>query len=61
MMPGLGETTEMLARLRRKSPMAFGDRGRLARTEAFGANPGQLTMLSYRPEDLAPRSPLVAR
>lgn len=58
-MPGLAETTAMLARLRRASSVATGGQGRLARTDNFGPNPGQLTMLSYRPERLAPRSPLV--
>lgn len=58
-MPGLGETTAMLARLRQASPVSFGGQGRMARTQAFGPNPGQLTMLSYGPEQLALRSPLV--
>ena len=58
-MPGLGETTAMLARLRHASPLSVPGQGRMARTQAFGPNPGQLTMLSYDPEPLAPRSPLV--
>ncbi len=58
-MPGLGETTAMLARLRRASSVAPAGQGRLTRTRNFGPNPGQLTMLSYHPERLAPRSPLV--
>jgi poly(hydroxyalkanoate) depolymerase family esterase len=49
----------MLARLRQASPVSFGGQGRMARTQAFGPNPGQLTMLSYGPEQLALRSPLV--
>lgn len=58
-MPGLGETTAMLARLRRASSVAPAGQGRLTRTHNFGPNSGQLTMLSYHPERLASRSPLV--
>lgn len=58
-MPGLAETTAMLARLRRPSPPLYGREERMARTQAFGPNPGQLEMLSYRPERLASGSPLV--
>lgn len=59
-MPGLGDTTAMLARLRKASLFSAGDGGdALERTEHFGANPGQLTMLSHRPERLAPGAPLV--
>jgi poly(hydroxyalkanoate) depolymerase family esterase len=58
-MPSLGETTAMLARLRHVSPVNVQGPGRMARTQAFGPNPGRLMMLSYGPEPLAPRSPLV--
>lgn len=58
-MPSLGDTTAMLARLRRASPPSTKGQGLLARTESFGPNPGQLDMLSYRPEGLAPGAPLV--
>lgn len=58
-MPGLGETTAMLARLRRETDKTFAGQGRLTRTATFGPNPGQLEMLSYRPEQLASRAPLV--
>lgn len=59
-MSGLGDTTAMLARLRRASPPAPEDSGdALERTENFGTNPGQLTMLSHRPRSLAPGAPLV--
>jgi len=58
-MPGLGETTAMLRRLRSASPLFSEGHGALTATEAFGPNPGQLTMLSYAPEGLSPRAPLV--
>ncbi|PVM92730.1 esterase [Caulobacter endophyticus] len=58
-MPSLGDTTAMLARLRRTSFPTSDATGRLNRIDDFGANPGQLTMLGYRPEGLAPDSPLV--
>ncbi len=58
-MPGLAETTAMLARLRKTSPLSSSVGGALERTEAFGSNPGQLAMLSYRPEGLASGAPLV--
>ncbi len=59
-MPGLGETTAMLARLRKASPLASrADGGVLERTDDFGPNPGHLAMLSYRPERLALGAPLV--
>jgi poly(hydroxyalkanoate) depolymerase family esterase len=58
-MPSLGDTTAMLARLRRASFSAPDAIGRLERTDDFGVNPGHLTMLSYRPEGLASGSPLV--
>lgn len=58
-MPGLADTTAMLARLRRPSATPPGDREHLTRTETFGPNPGQLTMLSLIPANLPPRAPLV--
>ncbi|WP_454718827.1 extracellular catalytic domain type 1 short-chain-length polyhydroxyalkanoate depolymerase [Caulobacter segnis] len=59
-MTGLGETTAMLVRLRKASPLASGPGDvALTRTEDFGSNPGQLTMLSYRPERLPLKAPLV--
>jgi poly(hydroxyalkanoate) depolymerase family esterase len=58
-MPGLGETTAMLARLRKASPLASSSGDVLERTESFGPNPGRLTLLSYRPERLPPGAPLV--
>lgn len=58
-MPGLGETTAMLARLRKASPLASRPSELLERTDNFGSNPGQLAMLSYRPALLAPGAPLV--
>lgn len=59
-MSSLGETTAMLARLRKASSAATGAAGGvLERTEDFGSNPGQLAMLSYRPERLPRGAPLV--
>lgn len=60
-MPGLGETTAMLARLRRSAKPTVGDvaNGRMVETEAFGANPGALRMFSHAPRGLAPGAPLV--
>ncbi|WP_309644367.1 PHB depolymerase family esterase [Phenylobacterium sp.] len=60
-MPGLGETTAMLARLRRsaKAPASDVAAGRMVETAAFGANPGRLRMYSYAPEGLAGGAPLV--
>jgi poly(hydroxyalkanoate) depolymerase family esterase len=57
--PGLGETTAMLASLRKMSASPTSSGGRLTVTEAFGANPGHLTMLSYRPRRSKPGAPLV--
>jgi len=64
-MPGLGETTALLTRLRRRGE-AFAKAGEGARAEvrmsevrSFGANPGALRMLSYAPEALPPGAPLV--
>ena len=61
-MQGLGETTAMLARLRRLTPSL--DAGANApaamiETETFGENPGALRMLSYAPLNLPPGAPLV--
>ncbi len=58
-MPGLGETTAMLTRLRRVSPLTATGHGVMTPIQAFGGNPGQLEMLSYVPADLAPNAPLV--
>jgi poly(hydroxyalkanoate) depolymerase family esterase len=61
-MPGLGETTAMLARLRRtamKTPLTTPASGSLVETLAFGENPGALRMLSHAPSALAPGAPLV--
>jgi poly(hydroxyalkanoate) depolymerase family esterase len=61
-MPGLGETTAMLARLRRtatKTPLSIAASGSLVETVAFGSNPGALRMLSHAPSTLAPGAPLV--
>lgn len=60
-MPGLGETTAMLARLRRsaKAPAGGVVSGRMVETAAFGANPGALRMFSHAPEGLARGAPLV--
>lgn len=58
-MPGLGDTTAMLARLRKTSSFSPGSGGALKRTESFGPNPGQLALLSYRPEGLVAGAPLV--
>lgn len=58
-MPSLGETTAMLARLRRAAPMGSAEPRLLGRTETFGPNPGRLAMLSYTPPSLAPGSPMV--
>lgn len=62
-MQGLGETTAMLARLRRSMPGGL-DAGValpdvMVETESFGENPGALRMLSYAPSSLPPGSPLV--
>ncbi len=60
-MPGLGETTAMLARLRRtaKTPRSDAAGGRMLETVDFGANPGALRMFAHAPKDLAPGAPLV--
>ncbi|CAN5394767.1 PHB depolymerase family esterase [soil metagenome] len=61
-MPGLGETTAMLARLRKaatKASSATAASGSLVETTAFGENPGALRLLSYAPETLPAQAPLV--
>ncbi|MBW3560567.1 MAG: PHB depolymerase family esterase [Proteobacteria bacterium] len=63
-MPGLEETTAMLARLRRRTESfatAGGDagEGRMTEVARFGANAGALRLLSYVPEGLQPGAPLV--
>jgi poly(3-hydroxybutyrate) depolymerase len=58
-MPGLGETTAMLARLRGGSTIGQTAAGVMRANNVFGPNPGQLTMLSYRPAQLVPGAPLV--
>lgn len=62
MMPGLGETTAMLARLRRATtttPLMTPANAALVETTGFGENPGALRMLSYAPSGLAADAPLV--
>lgn len=61
-MPGLGETTAMLARLKRGAPMTSSEpegAGVLTETRSFGANPGALKMWSYAPPHLPKGAPLV--
>lgn len=62
-MHGLGETTAMLARLRRSMPGGLEAGAQLAdgmiETEGFGENPGALRMLSYAPPSLPAGAPLV--
>jgi poly(hydroxyalkanoate) depolymerase family esterase len=61
-MPGLGETTAMLARLRRAATMTASTTAAntaLVETVAFGENPGALRMLSHAPDGLAAHAPLV--
>jgi len=61
-MQGLGDTTAMLARLRRSMPGLDAGPGAtdgMIETEAFGDNPGALRMLSYAPPGLRPGAPLV--
>lgn len=64
-MAGLGETTALLARLKRQAERfaqtggAGGPDPRVMRETAFAPNPGELRMLSYAPEGLAAGSPLV--
>ncbi|MBC6981711.1 PHB depolymerase family esterase [Caulobacter sp. 17J80-11] len=62
-MPSLGESTELLARLRRRAQNGpatpYAGETRLKETLDFGDNPGALRMLTYVPEGLAPSAPLV--
>lgn len=67
-MPGLGDTTAMLARLRRQTEAMSGLAGLaglgdaaagLEETAQFGRNPGALRMLSHVPQDLPAGAPLV--
>ena len=60
-MSGLGETTAVLARLRKamKQPSTRNDHTGLIELRGFGFNPGALRMLTYVPEGLAPNAPLV--
>jgi poly(hydroxyalkanoate) depolymerase family esterase len=61
-MRALGETTALLARLRRQReafPATQQAETRFTPTARFGANPGALRMLSYVPDGLAEGSPLV--
>lgn len=62
-MQGLGDTTAMLARMRKqtRTPRGAGRTGPsvMRETTAFGANPGGLRMLSHTPAGLAPGAPLV--
>jgi feruloyl esterase len=59
----LGDTTALLARLRRQTnalPTAVaGGETRMTETTGFGPNPGALRMLVYVPEGLDPGAPLV--
>lgn len=61
-MPGLGETTAMLARLKRGTSMISSEpegAAVLTETRAFGPNPGALKMWSYAPPNLTEGAPLV--
>jgi poly(hydroxyalkanoate) depolymerase family esterase len=60
-MPGLGETTAGLARLRKamKRQSNRGDDAGLSEIRGFGFNPGGLRMLAYVPQGLAPNAALV--
>ncbi len=63
-MQGLGETTAMLARLKRQMEAAAGGAGAdregvMTETPQFWSNPGRLRMLSYVPEGLRADAPLV--
>lgn len=60
-MPGLGETTAMLARLRRAAPRpsTTAGPGALVESVVFGDNPGALRMFSYAPRGLTADAPLV--
>lgn len=60
-MSGLGETTAVLARLRKAMKRQSNRRDDTGLTEirGFGFNPGGLRMLAHVPEGLAPNAPLV--
>lgn len=62
-MQGLGDTTAMLARMRKQTRAPKGARrggpSVMRETTAFGANPGGLRMLSHAPAGLAPGAALV--
>ncbi|WP_425995174.1 extracellular catalytic domain type 1 short-chain-length polyhydroxyalkanoate depolymerase [Caulobacter sp. DWR1-3-2b1] len=61
-MPGLAETTAMLARLRKASgpsPLMTAGNRTLVETVGFGENLGALKMLSHAPKGLASGAPLV--
>ncbi|CAN5219327.1 PHB depolymerase family esterase [soil metagenome] len=62
-MQGLGDTTAMLARLRKAMgtpPSTVVQTGQsLVETVAFGENPGALRMLSYAPANLPRKAPLI--
>jgi poly(hydroxyalkanoate) depolymerase family esterase len=61
-MPGLGETTAMLARLRKaaaKTSPSTAPNGSLVETAGFGENPGALRMLAHVPSGLPAKAPLV--
>ncbi|MDP8916985.1 MAG: PHB depolymerase family esterase [Pseudomonadota bacterium] len=62
-MPGLGETTALLRRLKRQGEAfakeSAGGERRMQETLRFGANPGALRMLSYVPKTLPKGAPLV--
>ena len=60
-MSSLGETTAVLARLRKamKRQSSRVDDGGLVEVRGFGFNPGGLRMLAYVPQGLAPGAPVV--
>src|SRR5687767_10143574 len=62
-MQGLGDTTAMLARMRKQTRTPKGARrpgpSVMRETTAFGPNPGGLGMLSHAPAGLAPGAALV--
>jgi poly(hydroxyalkanoate) depolymerase family esterase len=62
-MQGLGETTAMLARLRRSMPGGLAEGAAasngMIEIASFGENPGGLRMLCYAPPSLPPGAPLV--
>ena len=60
-MAGLKDTIATMRRMRGQTTIAFPvmDRGVLTKVAAFGRNPGNLTMLNYRPQNLGAGRPLV--